>query len=574
MTATGDKNHVNGTNLGPGSPRTPPKPAPWKPPVAWSIPDVAPEGPDPSRPLAALVTLHYLRASVARRWLRCLLVTLAGLLLGVGFLVATPAKPAATTTLLLTHDANVEAQGALATDVSLLTTRVIAERTIADLGLSVTPAQLLDALTPVATGSSDVMQLTMTAPTHAEAVRRLDAFSRVYLDFRAGEVTARSKILIAGYEKRASELQVQLLDVEKKIATARLDSDAMTGLLTERSRLRDQISGVEATRHEAQLQQNAVVNASRVIDPAVPAPSNGLRRDVLVLMTALIGGAAVGVSIVVFQAVLSDRLWLRVEVASALLAPVLLSVRRLAPPSRATRVLRFLPAAAKVGASRRVARRRLAHVITRSLQQCGSSRSLAVICLDNSDEVRFGLVTAAAMLRDSANTVTIVDLTTSGDVAAAVARLLGPAADERPEVFRPEVVPSLSQGPSDLQAAGWDDVARARVQNRTTLVITDLDPAVEVDYLTSWSDDVLIAVTAGRSSAELVRTAGDLVRSARLRLRGAVLLNATRDDASLGRPAPDPAVADKPEVDTPAAAAPGAQPQDQSGAGSALTRVP
>jgi hypothetical protein len=41
-------------------------------------------------------------------------------------------------------------------------------------------------------------------------------------------------------------------------------------------------------------------------------------------------------------------------------------------------------------------------------------------------------------------------------------------------------------------------------------------------------------VTAGKSSVELVRTSGDLVRSAALQLRGGVLLRAVRDDVSSG----------------------------------------
>jgi hypothetical protein len=63
-------------------------------------------------------------------------------------------------------------------------------------------------------------------------------------------------------------------------------------------------------------------------------------------------------------------------------------------------------------------------------------------------------------------------------------------------------------------------------------VITDLDPAVGLDYLAAWTDEVIVAVTAGRSGAELVRTTGELVRAAGLRLRAAVLLRRARDDVS------------------------------------------
>jgi len=101
-------------------------------------------------------------------------------------------------------------------------------------------------------------------------------------------------------------------------------------------------------------------------------------------------------------------------------------------------------------------------------------------------------------------------------------------------VFRPDVVPSLTRGPSDLQAADWDDVAVAKARSGPTLVIADFDPAVGVDHLTAWSDRVVVAVTSGRSSVELVRTAGELVRVAGLELEHAVLLRAPRDDISSG----------------------------------------
>jgi hypothetical protein len=67
------------------------------------------------------------------------------------------------------------------------------------------------------------------------------------------------------------------------------------------------------------------------------------------------------------------------------------------------------------------------------------------------------------------------------------------------------------------------------------LILADVDTAVGLDHLAAWTDDVVVAVTAGRSSVELVRTTGDLVRSAGLTLHGALLLRALRDDVSSGK---------------------------------------
>ena len=153
--------------------------------------DAGPDySPDPTRPLGGLVTFHYLRGAVRRRALRCVLFGLAGLLLAAGFLAVSP--PTATTTLLLTRVAKNDGSSPMATDLSLLTTREVAVTTIGALGLTMSPDDLLASVHPVTSTSPDVLQLTMTGPTTAEAVRRLGRFSQDYLDFRARQVLAQS----------------------------------------------------------------------------------------------------------------------------------------------------------------------------------------------------------------------------------------------------------------------------------------------------------------------------------------------------------------------------------------------
>jgi hypothetical protein len=148
--------------------------------------------------------------------------------------------------------------------------------------------------------------------------------------------------------------------------------------------------------------------------------------------------------------------------------------------------------------------------------------------------MRFGVVAAALDLQKQGRTVTIVDLTEAGNVSSALAKCAAMPVDEMPAVFRPRVVPSLADGPTYLSSGDREDMPLANARSRATLILTDLDPAIGVDHLNPWTDSVIVAVTAGKSSVELVRTAGDLVRSAGLHLRGAALLGAVRDDRSSG----------------------------------------
>jgi hypothetical protein len=456
----------------------------------------------------------------------------------MAFLVASPAPRTATTTIRLSHQEQGDPSGAIATDVSLLTTRTVAERTIKALGLTIRPEDLMSSVKAVPSDSPEILQLNMSAPTDADAVRRLDRLTKEYLSFRADQISVQSNILIKGYEHQIDALESEARKLDDRISTLAnggdTASDQLTNALAQQSKVNDKISSLRDAAEEETLRRDAIVSASRVIDPAAPLPPSGLRRVVLILASGLIGGLALGFGVVVSRAILSDRLWLRIEVASALSAAVLVSVRRINPLARILRVVRFLPWVGSADARRAVDLQRVAHAIEKAVPEPGRRQSLAVVCLGNSDEVRFGLVAAAVALQRHGRTATIVDLTEAGRVASAVPRTAGATVEWTPQVFRPSVIPSLTTGPSQIDSADWEDVALAKGRNGVTLVLADLDPAVGVDHLTAWTDRVIVAVTGGKSGAELVRTTGDLIRSVGLYLRGAVLLRAVRDDVSSG----------------------------------------
>ena len=525
----------------PDPPHEPPAagPAPWNLSEAWDVPDVAPEdSASQARPLAALVSFHYLRAAVRRRRRVFVLLALLGVLLGVAFLVANPAPRTATTTLRLTHQDGVDPSGAIATDISLMTTRTVAELTISALGLTMSPEDLINSVKAVPSGSPEILQLNMSAPTEAEAVRRLDRFTKDYLGFRANQISAQSEVKIKDYEGqiKAQKAQARMLRqrIEDLTASGDTGSSRLTDTATELEQTNNKIDTLQTAVDDETLRQETIVLTSRVIDPAAPMSSGGLRRVVLVLASGLIGGLAIGFGVVVLRALLSDRLWLRIEVASALNAPVLVSARRIAPLSRVLRIVRFLPRVKAADARRAVDRQRMARAIEQAMPEPGRRQSLAVVCLGNSDEMRFGMVAAAAALQHHGRPTTIVDLTQAGRVASAVARSADATMEWTPEVFRPRVIPSLTKDPSYIDSADWEDVALAKGRSGVTLILADLDPGVGVDHLTAWTDRAIVAVTGGKSSAELVRTAGDLVRSVGLHLRGAVVLRAVPDDMSSG----------------------------------------
>jgi len=514
-------------------------PASWSRSETWNLSgDAADESGEQARPLASLVSFHYLRAAVRRRWRVCAVLAALGVLLGMAFLVAVPAPRTATTTLRLMHPEGADPDGAIATDISLMTTRTVAERTINALRLTMSPMELMNSVKAVTTGSPEILQVNLSAPTDAEAVRILDQFTKEYLKFRAKQISAQSDIVIEAYKDQVANLQSQARTLSRQIealqASGDTGSDALNSATGQKAQVENTISGLQTNIDDATLRQQAVVEASEVIDPAAPLEPGGKRRAALVLASGLIGGVAIGFGVVVLRAILSDRLWLRIEVASALNAPVLLSVRKIAPLSRLLQLIGFLPWVKAHDSRRAVDRQRMANAIERAVPEPGRRQSLAVVCLGNSNEMRFGLAAAAVELQHHGRTATIVDLTEAGGIASAVARVAGATAEWTPQVFRPSVIPSLATGPTHVDSADWEDVALAKGRSGATLILADLEPGVGVDHLTAWTDRVIVAVTGGKSSAELVRTTADLIRTVGLQLHGSVLLGAVSDDMSSG----------------------------------------
>jgi hypothetical protein len=173
----------------------------------------------------------------------------------------------------------------------------------------------------------------MSAPTDAEAVRWLDGFTAEYLTFRATQISAQSDILIKGDEKQINDLQSQARTLRKQVDTLANEgpasADKLTEAVTKLSQINDKIGTLQGEIDDETLRNQAVVLASRVIDPAA-STSTGVRRRTVGPCFMSHGGSdrlrpgrAAGD--------FSDRLRLRIEVASGLNASVLLSVRKIAP---------------------------------------------------------------------------------------------------------------------------------------------------------------------------------------------------------------------------------------------------
>jgi hypothetical protein len=514
-------------------------PGRWTPAPVFDDDDQA----SSERPMPTLVSLHFIRTALRRRWLACVLAAVLGLVAAGTFMLVFPLPHQAKASLVLTHDADVDSSRAMATNVSLLQTRTMARRATERLGLTVEPDDFLKSVTVESEGS-ELMILTLSAPTDAEAVRRLEGLTSTYLEFRAEQLSLQSRMLVGGMQQRIKELQVDVADVSRRIeqlsAAGTSNPSILSDMISQRAYLVSRIEALQQSVEDATLRNSAVVSSSRVLDP--PAAELGLtkRTVALGLASGLIGGAALGCGMVLFVAITSDRLRRRSDIANALGVTVPVSVGRIAALRKGWL---WLPPLRDLDRRRSDERQRLAQSIEDELL-AHPSAPLAVAGLDNTDELGFAVAAAAGGLAARDYSTTIIDLTKRGSRGL---MNIPPAHDRSnaPTVLRPRGLPPLARGASDLLAVGQWDEGQSTPQPQlgdVSLVLADLDAAVGADHLTAWADRVILVVTAGRSSVEKVRTVGEMVRAAGLDLRFAALLRTERMDESSGLgPIEDPA---------------------------------
>jgi capsular polysaccharide biosynthesis protein len=500
----------------------------------WDAPDFDDDQPPSSRAAPTLVSLHFIRFALRRRWLVCVLSSVLGLLAAGTLLVAFPALHDAKAALVLVHDPQDEPSRAMATDVSLLETRTLAEKAVASLGLTMTPDAFLKTMKVVPV-SSELLSITLTGPSDAEAVRRLEMLTSLYLDFRGEQLSLQSKVYVQGIQLRITKLQSEVGALSQKIEQlSRAGSGSASKVndaISQRAFVQGRIDTLQQEVEDVTLRTTSIVSASRVIDPAAVESHAAKRRIVLALASGLIGGAALGCGMVLFLAITSDRLRRRSDVAAALEIPVPVSVGRISPISKRWLWLSHLRT---LDGRRSAERQRLAHAIEMELPFTGHEGRIAVACIDNADEVSFAVAAAAADLTEGGFSTTLIDLTEGGSLGGIAPS--APGSHNAATLLRPRGIPTLASGTADLRAVGQDEDENLHSFGLTdvTLMLADLDPSVGADHLIAWTERVIIVVTAGRSSAERVRTAADMVRTAGLELRFAALLHAERTDDSSG----------------------------------------
>jgi capsular polysaccharide biosynthesis protein len=497
--------------------------------------------------LGGLVSLKFIRAALRRNaWVWCATAIL-GLIIGCGLYVNLPPSYQATTSVLITNNPDQDPASAVATDIILAQSNAVAEAVVHDLGLRQSVSSFQAAYTVIAL-TNNVLRMTVSAPSSSSAVSRANALVAEFLHYRATVLQTQQQLLNATLDQELDQAQQQFSALEAQISSvstqpaSSVQQTELTKLHRERTNETNNLDtleqGVAGQRANGQIITSSMVNGSQVLDSATPTKHSRLKIAVEYVGTALVAGLALGLGIVIIQAVVSDRLRRRDDVADAIGAPVRLSIG-------AAHAVNWRPRrAGRQVLSDRDLSRMVAHLRDAVPGSSRGAAPLAVVAIDNAPVVASAVVALAVSYTQEGRRVVVADLS-----GGALADVLG---------VRTPGISTANVGGTSLTAVVPDrgDVAPVGPVRRTSvlgqavaanaellaacaaadvvLTLANIEPAVGAEHLATWAADVVAVVTAGRSSIARVGAVGEMLRTADLTLASVVLLEADQADESLG----------------------------------------
>lgn len=482
----------------------------------------------PSRRGALLATARHLVTAV-RRQARCwLAVGVVGLLVGAGAVVV-PAKGAASIRLLLVHRHGDQPDVAMTTDVSMATTRAVAQRAVDRMGLSTSADDLLRQYS--ATALTDrVLQISATARTTREAKNLAMTLGSVVLDFRLEQARARLEPVrgdVRDARARVSELRAGAVPENTALST---DEEAQRRRLAEAEQ---RVEGLEAALDKEQ-DATTVMSQSRTLDPARADRGPLLPAQLLVAAIGLAAGLAAGIAFVAARALLTGRLWRRHAIADALDARIALQLGRVTRRRWWHRLWPLVPRPSGPEAVRAAVRQLRSDAVWAQ----ASRPTLAVVAVDCADEGALLVAELAESYASEGRNVLVADLSRRGVLAA---RLGVTSAGTRPSGVAATAdhvtvhLPDAATTPEGRllrlnDDAEDDDLLVAWAVADLVVSLVELRPEMGGDHLRSWSTRAVALVSAGRSTATRLRATTEMIRGAGVRIESALLLRSDRPE--------------------------------------------
>jgi capsular polysaccharide biosynthesis protein len=515
----------------------------------WNLGDYTTDEERATADIAGLVSLGFIRAALRRRARLWCIIAVVGLLAGFGAFVKFHPGYQASTSIFLEARPGEDAGLSILDDQAMAQSSTMAGLAVRQFGLPQSASSFLANFT-VTVATDQVLLITVTAPSSSEAVHRASVLATEFLQFRATQQEKQQKLVIQGIDQ-----QLSLAGQHIKLLTKRINQlpapsgngarEAVLGnLRAERSQAIARLaalkgivnSNVAATR----VGTETFVRGSQVLVAASPLPQRSAKKRLIEYAgTGLILGLVIGMGIVIFSALTSERLRRRDDIASALGAPVKLSVGKI----RRNR-WRSGPRALVRGQGAAV--RQIVVYLGSAVTDISRSRvALAVIPVDDPQVAALSLVSLAVSCAHRGMKVIVADLC-SGSPAASLlgARKPGLSAVTVDDTSLIVVIPErddvaplgpIVRGPAEGQGTSRSEALVAAYASADLLLtLGTVNPALSAEHLATWAADAVVTVTAGQSSAERIHATGELIRLAGISLISGVLVGADKGDDSLG----------------------------------------
>jgi capsular polysaccharide biosynthesis protein len=495
----------------------------------------------------SLVSLGFIKAAIRRRARFLFVMAAVGLLGGFGYYLKSPPSYQASASLLLTLSPYENSLTAPVDNQAIAKTSAVAELAVQKLGLHETASKFLNTYLAVSV-TDGLMNITASAPSPNQAVLYASTVGDAFLKFRADQQRGQDNLVLQSLEvqvnqakQRLNSINAQLSQLpsqstsptqESQISKLKVEQTSATATL---SNLQAAVTGNQTTTG-AQL--TAALDNSRVLN-VTPLPYSKKKKLITYGAIGLVGGLALGLTIVVVRALVSDRLRRRDDIAYALDAPVKLSVSTLGARRTLT------PRPGRTAKRDLDMQRVIAHLHSAVPRGTQVPASLAIVAVDNGPLVAQAVAALATSYASQGTQVIAADLS-SGAYLAHLSGVKGPgvqtvsrngvnfmmAVPDRDDPVPVGPLPSVTSPAGHAQAG--DALVASDVSADLLLTLVTLDPALGGEHLATWAANAVVVVSAGQSSAERIHGVGEMVRLAGMRLDSVVLIGADKRDESLG----------------------------------------
>ena len=482
-----------------------------------------------------------------------------GLLIGCALFASSHPSYSASVSILTSEDPLGEI-GGISTEPLMAQNPNVAAAVIKELGLSVTPQAFLGTYsanvanvtssTNIATNNtvinSPVLVITAAAKTAAQAESEANAVAAEFLKFRTQVLQGQATAADAAASQQVTDdlTTIASLKTQISVASAKASSAAQQQQLSKlQSKERTAVRALSAAEADAgsakstrQLTVSTMTSGTQILSSS-PARLTASRKMTAIedIGAPFVGFLMIGLAIVVFGAVTSNRLRRRDDIAAALGLPVRLSVSAYAGGNR---ILSGLSGGQRQAVD---VRRIVGYLKSVLIGATHRPVTLAVVTVDNTPAVVPLVKALAAALVEERKRVAVADLSNHK-----LAHQLG---EDQPGVHKirlhgagvllvvPEMGREVETGPLShvkSDSAAQSAIATAYAGADVFLVVASFDPALGGDYIATWATEAVVVLTAGKSSTTKIQSVGEMLRASGIHGISAIVLGADRDDDSVG----------------------------------------